>query len=454
MRDQTRRLANRQAGTIMENLKMSDAPPVIEPPKAGSGSDAASAGGFRVSGGVKFLAYLLSLCLGAFLADGLVSLLDDTTGVILHVHALLPVRMLAGFLAVLLAIVVYGLLAFSRAIPKRCFVPLALFYLVTELAGFPCYFIYNDHLPQISWFMSLAQTVLGLWLLRRVRGRWRLGWPLVPPESLGIRSGFGWRNLAGFSLANLFVLIPAVLLYLFLCTAGLISHFTEGFMTLHPGGFQMQVRKYESDSGKTIQLFPMAHVADAEFYRQVEQSFPTNAVVLMEGVSDEKHLLKQKINYQRMANTLGLTEQHTEFKPGRGKVVLADVDVSQFSTNTLDLLNLVFRFHSGQADLATLEKVMTYSAGPDFQTQLLNDLLWKRNAHLLGQIHKQLAKSDHIVVPWGVAHMPGIAREIQRSGFYPVETNNYMVIRFGGAKKLTVAPALESTAEAEHAVKK
>jgi len=36
------------------------------------------------------------------------------------------------------------------------------------------------------------------------------------------------------------------------------------------------------------------------------------------------------------------------------------------------------------------------------------------------------------MVPWGAAHMPGIAREIIKSGFHLAETREYMVIRFRG----------------------
>jgi hypothetical protein len=34
------------------------------------------------------------------------------------------------------------------------------------------------------------------------------------------------------------------------------------------------------------------------------------------------------------------------------------------------------------------------------------------------------------MVPWGVAHMPGVAREIQKAGFHLQEIHEYVVIRF------------------------
>ena len=161
----------------------------------------------------------------------------------------------------------------------------------------------------------------------------KLGWPLLPPDRLG-RLRFSWLNLLGFSLANIFVLLPVALIYLFICTAGLVSHFTDGFMTLHPSGFTVQVRQYARADGKTIQLFPMSHVAEGDFYQEISQTFPTNSLILMEGVTDEKQLLKHKINYQKMASALGLSEQHEKFAPTRGEIVPADIRL-------LDLVNLI-----------------------------------------------------------------------------------------------------------------
>jgi hypothetical protein len=46
-----------------------------------------------------------------------------------------------------------------------------------------------------------------------------------------------------------------------------------------------------------------------------------------------------------------------------------------------------------------------------------------------------LPQSDNIIVPWGAAHMPGLAKEIQKSGFRLDETREYVVIRFGSVIK-------------------
>ena len=122
----------------------------------------------------------------------------------------------------------------------------------------------------------------------------------------------------------------------------------------------VKVRKYVRNDGKTIELFPMAHIADAGFYQKVSQTFPTNSIILMEGVTDENNLLTNKITYKRMAKTLGLAEQHEKFKPTRGEMVMADVDVDQFSHDTIDLLNLAMLVHARGLTPGNVQKLMEY----------------------------------------------------------------------------------------------
>jgi hypothetical protein len=274
-------------------------------------------------------------------------------------------------------------------------------------------------------------VILGLILICQAQGGIKLRWPLVSEAWVGIR-GFSWKNLCGFVLLNLFVLVPAVIVFLFLSSASAVGRFSEGFMALHPGGFTVEAKKYVRNDGKTIELFPMAHVADADFYRNVTSSFPTNSTILIEGVSDNLNLLTNKLSYKRMAGSLGLTEQKQQFKPGHGKVVRADVDVSQFTPGTIACLNLISLIHSQGLTPANIQALSTFSPDEKLQDELIDDILTKRNQHLLEEIETNLTESDHIIVPWGVAHMPGTAREIQKLGFRLEETHEYSLISFHG----------------------
>jgi hypothetical protein len=397
-----------------------------EPPANQSASDTPP---LLPSAGRKWLALFLSLFLLLFLADAIISLADDSLILFKNVYVLSNLRLLVGVVALLVTLVVYALMALTPAIPKRLFVPLALFAPVSFLWGTFFIIYYYEHIPLINWLTSGLQVILGFWILFKLRGRGKFGWPLVPVIWLA-GQGFTLRNLVVFVLANIFGLLPVFAICLFICAGVAVNHFTGGFMTLHPLDFTVQARTYTRADGETIQLFPMVHVAESDFYRDVLQTFPTNASILMEGVTDEQNLLTNKISYQRMAHSLGLAEQHEKFVPRRGKVVPADIDVDQFSTNTIALLNLVMLVHTQGINATNLPELLQFSPSPDFENELFGDLLLKRNQHLLKEIEAQLPQTKYIIVPWGVAHMPGIAREIQKLGFHLQTTREYTVIRF------------------------
>lgn len=394
-----------------------DAPPLLSPQS-------------KPSSARRLFAIALSLCLGLFLAAAIVSVADDLLILMFRSHSLSSLSGLLTIATLSMGAALYGLIGLTPMVPKRFFLPLLFFILAAILSILPLMTYFYSHLEQIDLALSACQLALVLFILYRAQGSLKLRWPPIKTEQLGARP-FSWAHLSVFALLNLFVLLPLVLIYLFVSSACAVSHFSEGFMTLHPSGFTVQMRKYVRDDGKVIELFPMAHVADADFYRKVFRAFPTNSIILMEGVSDDQNLLTNKISYQRMARTLGLAEQKQTFVPTNSHhAVRADVDVSQFSRQTLEFLNLAMMIHSKGATTENVMKFMQWSPSPDFEKQLFDDILIQRNAHLLQEIQSHLPQSDNLVVPWGVAHMPGIAREIQKSGFHLAETQDYVVIRF------------------------
>ncbi len=351
-------------------------------------------------------------------------------------------RGLTAFLALLLALVIYCLMGLMPMVPKRFFLPLTLFNPAAGLVGIPALIYCFDHIQLVTWGISIAQVSFGFWVLHRLQGALKFAWPLVPENRLEVRR-FSWRNLLVFLLGNVLVVLPAVALYLVLCIALGVGHFSEGFLKLRPGGLTVQVRKYIRDDGKTVQLFPMAHIGDADFYRKLSESFPTNAIILMEGVTDERNLLTNRISYKRMATSLGLSEQQKEFKP-QGEVVPADVDVEEFATNTIGFINMIMRVHTKGLKPEYVLELVQYSPPPNFQKELFDDLLHNRNRHLLGEIDSRLSQSDHLIVPWGVAHMPEVARGIQKAGFRLDEIRDFVVIRFGPARNKNPGTAQDS----------
>ena len=380
----------------------------------------------------QLLAIFLSLGLALFLADAVVSLLDDSLILFFNVRVLTVLRGIVSLLFMLSGLAIYALMGLTPMIPKRLFLPITLFTPLAGLLMFPFVIYFFGRTQEIGWVISFCQVIFGLGILYLAQGHFRLRWPLVAEKQLGNR-GFSWLNLALFLLLNVFVLLPVVAVYLAVCVSLAVQHSSEGFLALRPGGLAVQVRTYVRNDGKKIQLFPMAHVGDRDFYRRLSQSFPTNAVILMEGVSDRRNLLTNRISYKRMATSLGLSEQQKEFKPNRDQVVRADVDIEEFATNTIDFLNLVMLIHAKGLNAETVMMLAHYSPPPAFEERLFEDLLTKRNRRLLEEVDSRLPETETIIIPWGAAHMPGIARGIQKSGFRLAETREYVVIRFGSA---------------------
>lgn len=384
--------------------------------------------------GRQMLGLLLNVCFGLFLADAVISLADDTSAVFFGMHPLMVIREVVFLFTILAALVVYVLMGFIPMIPKRVFLPVTLFNPAAALSSLLLMIYFYRQMDWVAWGISVGQVLFALGLLFWLQGGMRFRWPLVDQRWLSGR-GFSWRNLLGFALANGFVLLPGVLVYLALCVSLAVGHFSDGFVALRPGGLMVQTRKYTRADGKTIQLVPMSHIGDAGFYRQLMQSFPTNATVLMEGVTDDQNLLTNHITYKRAATKLGLAEQQKEFKPTTVRMVPADVDVSVFTSNTISMLNLVMLVHAKGMTPENVQQLMQYKPRPGYEVELFNDLLHKRNLHLLGEIEAQLPEADVLIVPWGAAHMPEIAREIQKSGFHLNETQEVTAIRFGAMEK-------------------
>lgn len=382
----------------------------------------------------RLLANLLSIGLGLFLADAIVSLVDDSLILFTGLHGLTGVRGIVSLLALPMALVIYGFIGLAPMIPKRLFLPVALFNPVAVLVGILCAIYFHGRIQQIAVVLSLLQVILGLGILRKVQGGFHFRWPWVGEDRLGAR-GFSWRHLSGFLLLNVFVVLPALVFYLLYCAALAVDHFSDGFVALRPRGLTVQARKYVRSDGKVIQLFPMAHIGEPDFYRRLAASFPADSIILMEGVSDDRNLLTNRISYQRMATSLRLAEQQTEFKPTRGQWVRADVDIEHFATNTIDFLNLVMLFHAKGLNREVVLKLIQYSPPPGFEDQLFDDLLRKRNRRLLEELRSRLSQSEKFMIPWGAAHMPEIAKEIQKSGFRLDETREYVVIHFQAAGK-------------------
>ena len=428
-------VSNDQAGTPPPPI----APPPLVPPPA-LPLLAPEPPVARPGGGRRFLATFLGLYLALLIAGATLNLVSDLCVGLLHLTVLDFFSTAVGLFTLLGALVVYGLMALAPMVPKRIFLPATLIIPGQLVLALPVLIYFYDWPRLIDGLLSGLTVAVGWVLLRWLQGSWKLRWPLVAEYQLGVRP-FSFPHLGWFILLNLLVALPAAGLYLAGCASLAVSHFTEGFVHLRPAGIILQARKYVRADGRTVVLIPMSHIADSDFYRSVSGSVSSNSVVLLEGVTDTQNLLTNGLSYRRAARALGLAEQHEAFKVTEGKLVRADVDVQEFSTNTIALLNLVALVHSQGINQRTLALIEQCSPTEEMQQQLLEDLLLRRNQHVLQELFSRLPQADSFIIPWGAAHMPGLSHELQKAGFHLTGTRDYLSIRFGSKGSPIRAPS-------------
>src|SRR5882757_10630193 len=116
---------------MSDNIKMS--PPIMAAPLLPVVESKRPPGSVR-----KIVSILLSLLLVLFLVDAVVSLADDTVNLCAGFYPLMVIRLITSTFTLLLIVLVYLAMAFTPMIPKRVFLPLTWFGIVTLLAALPC----------------------------------------------------------------------------------------------------------------------------------------------------------------------------------------------------------------------------------------------------------------------------------------------------------------------------
>ena len=96
------------------------------------------------------ISVLLSLCLAVFLADGVVSLVDDSFVLFFGVHSFSLLRGLVSVAGLFVGLGVYGLIGLTPMVPKRLFLPIPIFFLASMLALFTLAIYWRHHIEQIA----------------------------------------------------------------------------------------------------------------------------------------------------------------------------------------------------------------------------------------------------------------------------------------------------------------
>lgn len=399
--------------------------------------------------------FFANLFLVLFLADGGVSLLDELVSLLSPVAFLSGVRNVLADSVILMAVPVYLCLAIDRRLPKQVFLPLTIFVFWCPLSVwfFPA-LAGNRTYGLLAAAAQVALVMLPLSRFRKAGSR-----SLTMPPAMFDAPLFSLKNTLVFGAVNLFV-IPLALAMLLLYTANsCMAEYTSGFMRLAPGGLYMTDRVYRRDN-RTIRLASMIHVGEKEYYDELAGSVaPGRTIVLAEGVTDDNNLLRNRLDYGRVAGFLGLASQGKMLfrgkliKPekldapqvrsrcagekeqaGPADILRADVDVSVFRPPTILFLNTVGKqlqeSHSLAKGLLAINAWAEKNITREMHEVIMDDILHRRNREVIRHLGKALDRYDTVIIPWGALHMKEIEEDVLKRGFKLQEERERVSIDF------------------------
>ena len=366
---------------------------------------------------------LANLFVAAYLLDGGLSLLDGA----LHFVGLAGLHAAREWVA---AVVFYAapvlllVSLVSSQLPARLLAPLALGVLWLNLGALPVAGWLPANLRDVALSgvqLALAAPTL-LWL--RSRGAWRFEARILPPP----------RPRRALLAAGLLALGLPVLAAGLLLAGGIVltERATAGFVSFGWSGVRFDERHY-AHGDREVQLVGMGHIGRRGVYDALlarPDDKPT--VILAEGVTDEHRLLPSAGHQQAMALALGLdaqpppeemigTDDADDSVPAAAPAIEnADLDVSAFRPSTLDFLRLAFRIDADPSDRAArrrLEALVRRGDAHALYRSIAEDVLDKRNQHLLERIDAALPRYARVVVPWGVLHLADIEAGLFERGF-------------------------------------
>ena len=389
---------------------------------------------------------LANLFLLLFVATATLGIADEILHLSLGLHLLTGLQQLFWLGSIAVGTIVYLGLGFNRHLPKTILIPLFIWLFWSLIDYWPVENIAGNY---FKFCTSGGQLLLGLAMLRLNRQRNHKSLLLVRSQFSG--APFSGRNLLRFSLISLLVVPVALHLISYSLVGNLIKTNTAGFVQLKPNGLYMTERVYQQNE-KQIRLVGMIHLGEEEFYDDLTASIPGHqTLILAEGVSDKGHLLTEQFSYGRIANLLGLTSQEKINFPGKlievadlddkreenqeiPDILRADIDLQQFDSRTLEVLNAMAKYLLNGESLVSGYMAFNRWAeehfSPDLNEIVMTDLISKRNRSVLGYLPKALNRYDTVIIPWGALHMQGIEKAVLATGFQLKKSQTRQSINF------------------------
>ncbi len=393
----------------------------------------------------------LNIFLIVFFIDGGLSVISTLLVAFTNSTVLSGFQQLFGLAVFIFSLLIFLLTGINASIPKKRIFPLILFLLWAIISAPPLPVFFENHtLYMILSFMQLFLSLTTFWIIKRKSGSWFF------TDNLISRFSFSFKNTSAFFAINL-IIVPVLLLVIaFTSIQTLLSHKTAGFLRLSTNGIYMKERIYQKDD-KTIKLIGMIHIGEGSYYDSLEESIQNSSSILMaEGVSDKNKLIKNGFSTKGFAKTYGLQSQEdldldgelisyeefisNDFPADNNtlKIIRADVDISSFSSDTIEFLNIagehIFKEDSFAQGLAEYNAWIQKNGTPELIANIKNDIIDKRNEKVIGMLKTAIEKFSIIIVPWGAMHMPAIEESVKQMGFVSIKTNERRSMVFNAAR--------------------
>lgn len=225
------------------------------------------------------------------------------------------------------------------------------------------------------------------------------------------------------------------------------------------GGVQcLQQTFVHPETGKTVELLGMIHIADGAFYKKVQERLDAADVVLMEGVSGSTSLslfdlhLRYTMSFmKRSASMLNLSEQHASLKDN-GNWRNADWTLEQFKKESgfgqtlIQAITLPITVVVGEPSMfltrlsvgfgqnaswpwadslqshyrhELFQNVGKQAKDSQIQNAIYKGIIEGRNQEVLKHMDEALLEDDtkHVLIPWGAAHLPSLEKSLLERGF-------------------------------------
>lgn len=392
---------------------------------------------YRRSSLLVFFAGVANFYLLAFAADGFVSVADEVIAMASGASPLSALREQLAVFVVLMSLLMAFVVALVPHLPKTIFLPLVGAAIWLALGG-PPFGSLTESGDKAGLFLALCQTALAMAAFLIIH--LRTGSPFLSANALPHLSHVFLR-IAFASIVTLIVGLAGLVALGIATAVTYAEKETKGYIQFTWNDVRARTAILRRDA-KVVHLVATAHIAERQFYERAYASIPPNAVVLAEGITDNKGTLaREAARPDEVAQSMGLASQ-TVFeemlaagdtvtssekpgaKPGAAQagaktkpdVVRADVDVSDLSPPTLRCLraDLAAKMDSGEV---LAKDGGTPACSPADLKVFWEEILTKRNAVLMAAFDKLQDKYDVFVVPWGAMHMPELEKAFLTRGY-------------------------------------